>query len=241
MKVSILYITMGRYPQCIERLKLNLHNTGIASDDWEILWADNGSRNDRVRSDMRATPGLSYARENADNEGISRTLNQLILRARGDAIVQLGNDYEMPSGWLAELLAFSSRVPKTGMAGIRWSDTHLCPLVEIEGTQIHLATFERPIFGVKLKTRAMLDDVGAFDEMLHPYGHEDTDYHRRATLAGFRNYYIPNMQSRHLENDVGSGSEYRQMKNCALTSGLLHLKEKNYRRFGYYEPWPAKR
>lgn len=237
--VSILYMTIDRWPDCLNRLNANLDSCGVDRSGIEILWADNGSANVRVIEEFSKHPLVSYARVSKENEGVGRTLNQLILRARGEYIVQLGNDYKMPDTWLTALVGCAAAIPSTGMAGIAWSPGHRRALVDRSGVAVHLADFETPIFGVKLKTRAMLDRVGAFDERLHPYGLEDSDYHRRSVLAGFDNYYLPNFLSEHLGHDDAK-SDYRLMKDYSLRANGPYFVTKDYARFGYYEPFPAK-
>lgn len=236
MKVSILYMTIDRYPSCIENLNSNLARGGI--DDYELLWCDNGSKDERVKSEMLKIESLAYARVNKENCGIARSMNQLMLRARGDFIVQLGNDYEMPDRWLEMMVNYATSVNNSGMVGIAWSKEHLGNLTKIN-LPVHLADYSKPIFGVKLKTREMLNKVGAFDEMLHPYGLEDSDYHQRSCLAGFNNYYIPGVMSKHLGGDVGEKSDYRKMKDFSLRANGPYFVKKDYARFGYYVPWPA--
>lgn len=241
MKFSILYLTIDRYPDCIVNLSKNMSKSGITNAaDIEILWCDNGSQNKQVVAELSEHPMITYKRINRENEGIARTLNQLMLRAKGQYIVQLGNDYNLPQDWLRTIGVYADSMPNTGMIGIPWSNSHLRPIQKVNGKDVHLADYEHPLFGVKLKTRALLDKVGAFDEKLHPYGLEDSDYHQRACLAGFHNYYIPGLKSEHLGSDVGQKTEYRQMKDFSMKANGPYFVTKDYKRFGYYQPWPAK-
>lgn len=242
--VSIVYLTIDRYPSCIDNLNKNLAKCGVSHSDIEILWCDNGSAQEDVLRGMRANELVTYARVNKENEGIARSLNQLILRSNGQYIVQLGNDYEMPNNWLDEMIRYASDVIKAGMVGIPWCPGHRGPLTDVlaissPSKKVHLATYDLPLFGVKLKTRQMLDRVGAFDERLHPYGLEDSDYHRRAQLAGFVNFYIPDLVSKHLGEDSGKKTDYRAMKDFSLKCNGPYFVTKDYARFGYYVPWPA--
>jgi GT2 family glycosyltransferase len=227
--VSILYLTIDRYPSCIENLKRNLANCGVPRETIEVLWCDNGSQDKRVVEEM--TKIADYAHVNKENCGISRMLNQLIIRSTGQCIFQLGNDYEMPDNWLKSAIEFATNNQNVGMVGIAW-----CPDHVTEGPQ----PYGKPMFGPKLKTRALLDEVGAFDEMLSPYGLEDSDYHQRAVLAGFNNYYLPNIFCKHLGGDVGEKTAYRQMKDMAIRFNGPYFVRKDYKRFGYYISWPAK-
>lgn len=247
--ISILYITIDRYPSCVENLNENLRKTAVLDSEYEILWADNGSNDigmlDRT---IGRHPRLSYARINETNEGVARTINQLILRSRGEFVVQLGNDYDMPMFWLQELVAYAKTIPKTGMVGMAWNPKHRTGKLVAENDDAYPAyhaDINKPIFGVKLMTREMLETVGAFDENFHPYGMEDTDYHQRACLAGFRNYYTPAL-SHHLGNDGGSLSPYRLMKNESLKKAQEYYSTKWSRERVsleeiIYHPWPEER
>lgn len=239
MRVSILYMTIDRYPDCIHKLSDNINRCGLSSNEIEILWCDNGSKQKEVITEMGKNALVTYHRVNKENEGIARTLNQLIIRSKGDYIVQLGNDYKMPDNWLEKMVNYAAKVPKTGMVAIPWSKGHCGELATIEGTLVHLAPYDKPIFGVKLKTREMLNEVGAFDEKLHPYGLEDSDYHRRSVIAGFNNYYIPDTISSHGGGDSGQQTEYRLMKDYSIKANGPYFVTKNYKRVGYYIHWPA--
>jgi len=227
--VSILYLTIDRYPSCIENLTRNLDKCGIPRDRIELLWCDNGSQDKRVVEEM--LPLADYRHVNKENCGISRMLNQLIIRSTGEYIFQLGNDYDMPGNWLKHAIEFVMNKPNAGMVGIAW-----CPDHVTEGPQ----PYDKPMFGPKLKTRALLDEVGAFDEKLHPYSLEDSQYHHRSVLAGFDNYYLPGVFCKHLGGDVGEKTEYRQMKDFAIRANGPYHVSYDYKRFGYYIPWPAK-
>ena len=228
--VSILYLTIDRYPSCIENLKRNLANCGVPRETIEVLWCDNGSQDKRVVEDM--LPLADYRHVNKENCGISRMLNQLIIRSTGQYVFQLGNDYHMPDNWLKSAIEFAMNTVNVGMVGIAW-----CPDHVTSGPQ----PYDKPMFGPKLKTRDLLDEVGAFDEMLILYGLCDSDYHQRSVLAGFDNYYLPNVSCVHLGSDVGEKTAYRQMKDFALKANGPWFVTKNYKRFGYYLPWPPKK
>lgn len=229
MKVSVLYITLNRYPSCIDKLYRNLRAGGLKEDEYEILWCDNGSEHQETIA--KAMPKVAYSHLNKYNGGVARSLNQLILRAKGDYIIQLGNDYRMPQDWIKLLIEQAEKTPKAGMIGIPWCEQHISPG--------KYQAYNKPMFGCKLKTRAMLDQVGAYDEKLHPYGLEDSDYHRRSFLAGFNNCYIKGALAVHEGGDVGTQTPYRHMKDVSILINDPYFANKDYKRFGYYIPWPA--
>lgn len=237
--VSILYLTIDRWPSARDNLLANLTRGGIPADGIELLWCDNGSKSEELIDAFKNLSYLSYARLNRENEGITRALNQLIIRTTGRHIVQLGNDYEMPDGWLRKMVEYAEVVEGAGMVGIPWCPGHRGEITDVGGgVRAHLNGYTQPMFGVKLLTRAMLDHIGGFDEKLHPYGLCDTDMHQRACLAGFKNFYIPDLMSKHLGTGDADKGEYRQMKDFSIKANGPYFVTKDYRRFGYYVPFP---
>jgi GT2 family glycosyltransferase len=239
-------MTINRYPGCVENLEYNLAICGIDLSNAEILWADNGSADPQcIRYGISKTePRLAYERMNSKNEGVARTLNQLIMRSRGEFVVQLGNDYHMPRDWLRYMIWHAKNIGNTGMVGITWQGqtTNRQSLPTRKGglAEVDLRPFDKPLFGVKLKTRELLDKVGAFDPAFHPYGYEDSDYHHRATVAGFRNYYIVDAKARHLGDGILK-DPLRTTKDKSLADLRQYYESKLalYRDDNYYIPWPA--
>lgn len=236
-------MTINRFPQCVERLKRNLEVSGY-DGPVEILWADNGSDNSAAIANamMAAELPVAYARRNSQNEGVARTLNQLILRATGRHIVQLGNDYNMPDGWLKHLVYLAEEIGNTGMVGVKWQGNAENPrrfLCRSGGSMVvDYRPSDKPLFGVKLKTREMLDKVGAFDERYHPYGYEDSDYHHRACAAGFFNYYVAGVKAKHIGDDTGI-DPLRPVKDAALVDLRPYYESRSYQYVtDYYRPWP---
>jgi hypothetical protein len=71
-------------------------------------------------------------------------------------------------------------------------------------------------FGNNFFTRELIDTIGGYNTEYDPYGMQDRDYAERATIAGFTNYYLPELRSEHIGHDVGNGTEYRLMKDESL-------------------------
>jgi hypothetical protein len=59
---------------------------------------------------------------------------------------------------------------------------------------------------------------------------QDSDYATRSLIAGFTNYYVPDMRSEHIGHDVGNGTEYRRMKDESLAKGK-QIWDKNQDRY----------
>jgi predicted glycosyltransferase involved in capsule biosynthesis len=103
---------------------------------------------------------------------------------------------------------FAERVSKTGIIGIHCVE-ELPPLVD----GVHKT---HTPFGDNFITRELIDAIGGYNEAYDPYGMQDRDFAERATIAGFTNYYLPDLKSEHIGHDVGNGTEYRAMKDESL-------------------------
>jgi len=209
MKVSIIMITIDRYEQTKKTLDKILNNTGY--EDFELLVADNGSIDERVIDYIKSLkPAVHLI--NKENKGVARTLNQLILRAKGDYIVHTGNDIDLPDNWMAEMVKYHKLIPNTGICAIHTvEEKH--ELVNINGVEVHAG---KRVFGPKMYSRNLIDKIGYYREDYHPYGMEDSDLALRSHYSGFVNYYIPGLQAIHEGHDCGQKTEYRQMKNESL-------------------------
>ena len=105
MKVSILMLTIDRFELTSRVWKHNLAAARYKLDrsiELECLICDNGSRDRRIVDFYRphSNPTIAYHRVNGINEGVGKAFNQLYLRSTGKFIAILGNDIEMPNGWL---------------------------------------------------------------------------------------------------------------------------------------------
>jgi GT2 family glycosyltransferase len=125
-----------------------------------------------------------------------------------DGVCILANDILLPDNWLSNWVMFAKRVSKTGIIGIHCVED-LPPLVD----GIHKV---HTPFGDNYLTRELIDTIGGYNTEYDPYGMQDRDYAERATIAGFTNYYIPDLRSEHIGHDVGNNTEYRQMKDESL-------------------------
>lgn len=146
-----------------------------------------------------------------DKKGIAAAINYGLHSMPGyDAYAILANDILLPINWLAHMVEAATRIPNTGIVGIHCVEW--LPEVDANGV--------RPTwcpFGDWLITKELFDKIGYFNEAHDPYGMQDSDYGYRATKAGFYNYYLKDLKSEHVGHDVGSGTEYRKMKDDGLS------------------------
>lgn len=232
MGVSICSLTWNRLHAVQRCYAHNFQQCGLPRHELQLMVTDQGSTDGVVQ--YIAGLGIDDHRLNKFNEGIGRSLNQMMVRARGDYICLAGTDILNKPGWLRELVNYAEAVPNAGIVGIKC--TAEIPPIQTKpdknGNPCH-AHYLTPtcdkVFGTMLFSRKVLETVGGFFEELHPYGFEDSDFNNRVTLAGFTSLYVPasHWTSSHVADDVGSGSEYRRLKDDSLRRNLSIFGERH--------------
>lgn len=244
-RASFLMLTIDRYDITSKVWDHNIKSavTGLPEDiHIESLVCDNGSKDRRIVNffDGKA----DHHRVNARNEGCSKAFNQLFLRSKGDYICLLGNDIEMPNGWLAEAIKYIEGVPNCGIVGFDWGHGGVPPVSMKFGSLAHWLTPQlNRVFGAWVFHRRIVDEIGFFHEGFGPYGLEDSDFNERVNLAGFNSLYHPTLKSKHLVSDVGENSEYRKMKDNSMGHNLTIFMNRadKFHDTGVREPLPALR
>jgi GT2 family glycosyltransferase len=225
MKVLCIFLTLDRLDLTLQCIKQNFYNAEVDAD---VMLVDNGSTHDNL---WRITNAYSFCKIVAfpENLGISHAINAGIKAAAGyDAIVTLANDILMPRGWLNAMIEHAQRIPDSGMIGIHCVEK----LPPISDLNIHPAPCAA--YGNVMIPRKALDAVGYFNIAYDPYCTQDDDYGYRLIKSGFINYYLPNLRSEHIGHDVGSGTQYRAMKDASLERNWKLL-EKNKQMYDDYQ------
>lgn len=230
MKVSILLNTIDRYELTQQCVGHALDHTGY--DDWELLVCDNGSQDNRTIEYIESLHPV-YFRKNGQNQGNYQMLNQLLLRANGDAFCVIDNDIMLPNQWLGQLVDYNQGIPQSGVSGIQCVVKNGVPM-QINGIEVW--GVNGAIFGTKFFSRYLLDTIGYFCEDYGFYGLGDSDFGMRAKFAGFANYYLPDMKSQHLGVDEHDAGRYRQMKDKQMkqSRGKLGINLQRYKAGDYY-------
>ncbi len=209
--VSILvvsYNALAKTRACLDALRRNAD----ARHPTEIIVVDNGST-DGSAEYLAEQTDIEFIR-NADNAGAPRARNQALARARGEYIVFLDNDVITTHEWLHRLL-FHAEVdgrsgcvgPVTDRAGhnqeIPYAGTSSVEDIEsfaAERARAHDRKFRFQTLMTSfcwVVRRAVVDEIGGFDERFSPWGFEDDDFSMRAVLAGFRNRVALDVFVRH--------------------------------------------
>jgi len=211
------YNGMAHLPVCLASVRAQTYRP------FETILVDNGSTDDSVGWVRREFPDVRVVALDR-NHVFAGAVNAGIRAARGVVIVLLNNDTEAEPGWLAELVAALLAEPSAGMAASKMrlfdrrellhsaGDAYGCDGMpanrgvwqadtgQFDGDRLVFA----PCGGASAFRRAMLDEIGLFDEELVAYC-EDVDLAWRAQLAGYRCVFAPRAVVYHKLSATGGG------------------------------------
>ncbi len=186
---------------------------------YELICVDNGSTDGtpellrglpeilggwrcRCRRPCRFPPARIRVLRNRHNRGFAAAVNQGIRASRGDPVVLLNSDVLVSAGWLEGLLEAGRRDPGVGLLGPATDGTtnrQRRPVRSLCGRKPKAVPERIPLlYGFCLMIRrAVIREVGAFDERFFPGGYEDLDYGLRAAKAGWPSAFVPAVFVRH--------------------------------------------
>jgi GT2 family glycosyltransferase len=211
---------------CLDSLARQRHGS------FEVVVVDNGSTDGSaalVEEMAKSYPVRLHLIANSDNLGFCAANNQGILATNAELVALLNNDAEAEPGWLEALERAIRQGEDIGMAASKvlvWEDParidkcgHLIyPDGQNRGRgsgQTDRGQFDRPEEVLwpdgcaAMYRRAMLEDVGGFDEDFFAYA-DDAELGLRARWAGWRCLYTPDAVVRHHRGaTLGLGSARR--------------------------------
>jgi len=208
---------------------------------FEVIVVDNGSSDGSA--DMAEREFGSYVIRNTENRGFCAANNQGIGVARGDFVGLLNNDAEAEPGWLAALWRACTAAPDVGMAASKilvWEDPGVIDkaghLIFPDGQNRGRGTGSRdrgqydrqeevlwPDGCAALYRKAMLDQIGGFDEDFFAYG-DDAELGLRARIAGWRCLYTPEAVVRHHRGSTLGKDSSRRLELIERNRLLLAIK-----------------
>jgi GT2 family glycosyltransferase len=212
-KVSAIVVNWkGRevLPACLESL------FGQTYRELEVILVDNGP-DESLADQMQQRHGdrLRVIR-NARNEGFARGNNQAIRVATGEWIFLLNNDAVADPDAIAELMAFVAERPAVGMLACRVVSYDHPHFIDSAGLLLYpdgvcrsrgwaekdLGQYDAaeavlaPNGCAGAYRKAMLDEIGLFDEAYFAYL-EDLELGMRGQLRGWTCHYVPRARVRH--------------------------------------------
>jgi GT2 family glycosyltransferase len=227
--VSVVVVNWNRRDllrACLDSLARQTH------PDFEVIVVDNGSSDgssELVGEMAGAYPAPLRLINNPMNYGFCRANNQGFAASDSELVALLNNDAEAEPGWLAALEAAIRTSAEVGMAASKilvWEDPrridkagHLMyPDGQNRGRgsgQLDQGQFDRveevlwPDGCAAMYRRAMLDEVGGFDEDFFAYA-DDAELGLRGRMAGWTCLYTPGAVVRHHRGaTLGLGSARR--------------------------------
>ncbi|MCK4314219.1 MAG: glycosyltransferase family 2 protein [Anaerolineae bacterium] len=212
--------------------------------DFEVILVDNGSTDGSVEWVGMHFPQVRLI-SNTRNIGFAAGNNQAIRSTDAEFVVTLNNDTRVEPQWLAGLIEAVVGDPTVGMvaskmlfadrpdtinsagialdpAGIAWD--RLGGMSDDPGERTPVEVFG-PCAGAALYRRAMLGQIGLFDEDFFAYM-EDVDLAWRARLAGWRCLHAPAARVYHVHS--ATGVEGSPFKSRLLGRNKVWLIAKNY-------------
>jgi GT2 family glycosyltransferase len=204
-------------PTCLNSLRRQTY------PHMEVIVVDNASTDESPVLVQRDYPEVKLIRLDY-NHGLTGGVNRGIQLARGEVIAPLNNDTEVTPGWAEALVTALLNHPDAGMAASKMllfdrRDTlHSAgDAYGVDGIPVNRGVWQPDqrqfdgdeyvwggCGGAVAYRRAMLDDIGLFDEDLFMYC-EDVDLNWRAQLAGYHCVFAPQAVVYHHLSATGGG------------------------------------
>jgi GT2 family glycosyltransferase len=220
--------------------------------DFQVLVVDNGST-DGSRAWLAEHAATVTVIGNSTNLGFATANNQGFRAARGAWLIALNNDTLPAPDWLERLAEAADADPAAGMLASRILLAQQPGLIDSLGIEVDRAglgwnrAWARPVaewpagrpervFGpsgaAAAYRRAMLDEIGLFDDELFIY-YEDIDLAWRAQWAGWPGLYVPGAVVHHIHSaTTRRGSPF---KRRLLSRNKWWVIAKNY---PFAQLWP---
>jgi GT2 family glycosyltransferase len=178
--------------------------------DFEVILVDNGSDDRSVDFVKDRFRWVEKIIENAENRGFARASNQGIEASGAEYVALLNNDTEAHPQWLEGLVGAAEGNPDAGMFASKTLFFDKRDVIDTTGHLFYPDGLNRgrgrlevdkgqydgltdvffPSGCAALYRRAMLAEIGLFDERHFAYG-DDTDIGIRGRLAGWKCVFVP--------------------------------------------------
>jgi len=223
----------------------------------DVIVVDNGSTDGSVALVRERYPRVRLV-ENGRNLGFAGGCNVGLRAAQADRLILVNQDVVAQAGWLEGLLE-ALALPEVGVAGSKLlypDDTvqHAGGLLRYPLALPEHRGYREPDYGQWDETcdvdyvtgasmglrRAVLDEIGLFDEGFFPAFYEETDLCLRAKAAGYRVVYAPGSRALHHETTTVAreSTDYHRW----MGRGRLRLVLKHYTPAQFHDDFvPAER
>jgi GT2 family glycosyltransferase len=213
--------------------------------DFSVILVDNGSTDGSADLVRTRFPQVHLI-ENSENRGFAAANNQAVLASTSEFVATLNNDTKVDPGWLGALVQAMEADPRVGMCASKMLFADRREVIESAGILVDRTGIAwglaggkddrssevaapTPVFGpcagAALYRRAMLKDVGLFDEDFFAYL-EDIDLAWRAQWAGWTCAYVPGAVVYHVHS--ATAKEGSRFKSRLLGRNKAWLLCKNY-------------
>lgn len=243
--VSVLVLN---YHGCRFLPQLLAHLQQQTVDNFELIFIDNASYDGSVALVEQLCTECNIPHtvvQNTTNLGFAPACNQGNRLARGQWLALLNNDAWPEPQWLETLLVATKHDSKIGMVASKMLFAHNPIMINSCGialdwmgiawdwrggetddpTENALLEIFGPCGGAGLYSRAMLAEIGGFDDDFFVYL-EDVDIAWRARLAGWQAVFQPQARVYHAHSaTLGEGSPF---KHFLLARNKVWLLTKNY-------------
>ncbi len=250
--VILSYNSVSYLDKCVHTLAADLSESNAPS---EILVVDNGSTDGSVpllQGLMTEFPGLLDVTFLDTNHGTTVSRNKALRKAKGEYIVIMDSDVEVPKGTVGALVDGLKQNPRWGIvapklfypSGNFQLSTDVFPTVidklrrafalkSMEQRAHNVGTSSEPmpvdyaISAFWVFRRDVLDKISGLDERIF-YSPEDVDFCLRVWEAGFQVIYDPRVSAVHDAQEISRGFPFKKA-TFSHAMGLIYL----FRKHGY--------
>jgi GT2 family glycosyltransferase len=221
---------------CLDSLRKQLRKPD------EVILVDDGSTDGTLSVVEKSYPEVRCIRLES-NRGFAAAVNEGIRHSNGTYIALLNNDTRADEAWLRELentlaeqlsvgfcaskMLFADRPDIINSIGIGFTQAGMAADIGYGQKDGDRFRHSRPVFGAcagaAMYRKAMLNDIGLFDEDFFMW-YEDVDLSFRAQLAGYKCVYVPTAVIYHVGGGTASADNNLHLHYCSRNQVLVMVK-----------------
>jgi len=196
--IIINYNEKGYLKNCIDSIKKN-----TSYPNYKIIIVDNNSTDGSKKLVEVKYLGVDLIK-NKKNYGFSKANNigikYAIKKYNSDYFYLLNNDTLIEKNWLSKAIKTAERSKEIGIVGSKQLTFERKPAISAGWIKVFSVKYfygdeEKEVNWVSgagfLIKKEVIKKIGLFDEMYNPAYYEETDFEKRALLAGFKIIHCP--------------------------------------------------